>query len=134
LRSRELDADRSDTSAAAGRSIACFVADRRDVNRSRRSSGAAHPDRVFAVVRMSWLLDGAPVTLLPSVSIGNDGTLSFGERFYNARGFEEPLTAANWRARLTGADTLTARMTLIHGLADAARTEWEAAVATRRRP
>jgi hypothetical protein len=93
------------------------------------------PDRVFAVVRMSWLLDGALVTLSPSlVSVGDDGTVSFGERFYDARGFEVPLTAANWRARLTGADTLTARMTLIHGLADGGRTEWEVAMATRARP
>lgn len=91
-------------------------------------------DRVFAIVRMSWMVDGAAVMVAPSVQVGDDGALSFGERFFDSRGFEVPLTAAIWRAQLTGAESLTARMTLIHGLVDGARTEWEVVEATRRRP
>ena len=90
-------------------------------------------DRVFSSVRLAWDLNGTSVTAIPSVPIGNDGALSFGDRFYDPRGFEVPLSLADWRGELTGADVMTARMTLVHGLVDAARTEWEVVGATRRR-
>ena len=90
-------------------------------------------DRVFSTVRLAWDLNGTVATTLPSVPIGDDGALSFGDRFYDARGFEVPLNVAIWRGQLSGADALTARMTLIHGLVDAARTEWQVVNATRRR-
>ena len=90
-------------------------------------------DRRFSTVRVGWDQNGSVATRLPSVPIGDDGALSFGDRFYDARGFEVPLTVASWRGQLSGADALTARMALIHGLVDGARTEWEVVNATRRR-
>jgi hypothetical protein len=88
-------------------------------------------DRIFAVARLSWDLDGVPVSVVPSLTVGESGTLSFGDRFVDARGFEAPLVAVNWRGQLAGADRLNARMTLMHGLVDGARSEWELTGATR---
>ena len=90
-------------------------------------------DRIFAVARLTWDFDGASVYLAPSLTVGEDGSLSFGDRFFDARGFEVPLVAVDWQARLAGADLLNAHMTLMHGLVDGARTEWEVVNATRRR-
>jgi hypothetical protein len=88
-------------------------------------------DRIFVVPRLSWDLDGVPVYVAPSSTVGENGTLSFGDRFFDARGFEVPLVAVSWRGQLVGSDRLNARMTLMHGLTDGARSEWEVTNATR---
>src|SRR6185503_8926995 len=58
-------------------------------------------DRIFAIPRFSWDLNGTTVLLSPSVTIDEDGALSFGGRMFDARGFEAPVAAASWRAQLT---------------------------------
>ena len=83
-------------------------------------------DRIFAVPRLFWDLDGVSVSVVPSsATVGENGMLSFGDRFYDTRGFEVPLVVVSWRGQLVGGDQLIARMTLMHGLVDGARTEWE---------
>jgi len=82
-------------------------------------------DRVSAVVRFAW--DDAPTGLLlvETVEVGLDGSLAFAGAAHDSRGFEAPLLVAGWRSELSGANRMTGRVTLIHGLRDPARTEWE---------
>lgn len=82
-------------------------------------------DRVFAVVRFRWDVDGAALSLTETVEVRLDGGLEFAGRMYDSRGFEAPLVVAGWRSDLVAPDRMTGRVTLIHGLRDPARTEWE---------
>lgn len=84
-------------------------------------------DHDTAVTRFRWDLDGSTVSLTEFPEVGLDGSLVFAGRFYDARGFEVPLVTAGWRSVLVAPDRMAGRVTLIHGLRDAARTEWELA-------
>lgn len=88
-------------------------------------------DRLFAVVRFNWDLDGSTLLLTETVEVGLDGSLAFAGAAHDSRGFEAPLIIAGWRAALAAPDRLTGRVTLIHGLRDPARTEWELVDVTR---
>lgn len=88
-------------------------------------------DRLFAVVRFNWDLDGTPLSLTETVEVALDGSLVFAGGVHDARGFEAPLIIAGWRSELAAADRMTGRVTLIHGLRDPARTEWELVDVTR---
>jgi hypothetical protein len=90
-------------------------------------------DRLFAVVRFRWDLDGIPLMLTNTVEVGLDASLAFAGGTYDSRGFEAPLVVAGWRSELTAPDRMTGRVTLIHGLRDPARTEWELVDVTRAR-
>jgi len=88
-------------------------------------------DRLFAVVRFSWDLDGTTVLRTQTVEVGLDGSLAFAGATHDSRGFEAPLLIAGWRSILSAPDGMTGRVTLIHGLRDPARTEWELVDVTR---
>jgi hypothetical protein len=90
-------------------------------------------DRLFAVTRFRWDLDGSPLMLTETVEVAADGSLSFAGAAHDSRGFEAPLVIAGWRSELDGANRMTGRVTLIHGLRDPARTEWELVDVTRAR-
>lgn len=87
--------------------------------------------RLFAVVRFNWDLDGTTLSLTETVEVGSDGSLAFAGRAHDSRGFEAPLIVAGWRSELAAPDRMTGRVTLIHGLRDPARTEWELVDVTR---
>lgn len=82
-------------------------------------------DRLFAVVRFRWDADGTALALTWTVEVGLDGGLAFAGRMYDGRGFEAPLVVASWRSNLAAPDRMAGRVTMIHGLRDPARTEWE---------
>lgn len=90
-------------------------------------------DRLFAVVRFRWDVDGTILSLTETVEIGVNGSLVFAGRAYDTRGFEAPLVIAGWRSDLVAPDRMAGRVTLIHGLRDPARTEWELVDVTRAR-
>ena len=90
-------------------------------------------DRLFAFVRFSWDLDGTTVSLTQTVEVGLDGSLAFAGAAYDSRGFEAPLLIAGWRSVLLAPESMTGRLTLIHGLRDPARMVWQLVDVTRAR-